>query len=64
MAQQLPRSVPRVHTGSLLTRDLAMVMSKDSKVAHASHHLLYLAEGSRGTHCQVYQPSSSLLKDN
>lgn len=41
-----------------------MVMSKESKVAHANHHLLDLAEGSRGPHCQVYQPSPSLLKDN
>lgn len=42
-----PRSVPRVHTGYLLTRGLATVMSKESKVVHGSHHLLDVAEGSR-----------------
>lgn len=52
-----PRSVLGVHTGYPITKDLATVMSKESKVAH-------VAEGSRGAHCQVYQPSPSLLKDN
>lgn len=32
-----------------------MVVTKENKVAHSSHHYLDLAEGSRGSHCQVHQ---------